>query len=72
MAVVEEIGTKKQTLYRLHDEIANVGRIAQIRKDAILIRQGAQHELLELEYAVSVVPTNAQMVTTPAAVSASP
>jgi general secretion pathway protein C len=72
MAVVEEIGTKKQTLYRLHDEIANVGRIAQIRKDAILIRQGAQHELLELEYAVSVVRTNAQMVTTPAAVSASP
>jgi general secretion pathway protein C len=72
MAVVEEIGTKKQTLYRLHDEIDNVGRIAQIRKDAILIRQGAQHELLELEYAVSVVPTNAQMVTTPGAVSASP
>jgi hypothetical protein len=65
MAVVEEISTKKQTLYRLHDVIANVGQIAQIRNDAILIRQGAQHELLELVYAVSVVPPNSQIVTTP-------
>ncbi|MDQ6734587.1 MAG: hypothetical protein M3Z35_10840 [Nitrospirota bacterium] len=65
LAVLEEIGTKKQTLYRLDDLIVNVGQIAQIRKDAILIRQGAQHELLELEYAVSVVPSQSQTVTTP-------
>jgi general secretion pathway protein C len=73
MAVVEEISTKKQTLYRLHDVIANVGRIAQIRNDAIVIRQGTQHEILAQEYAVSVVPPNGQMVTTPApAATASP
>jgi general secretion pathway protein C len=66
MAVVEEISTKKQTLYRLHDLIADVGQIAQIRKDAILIRQGAQHEILELVYALSVVPPDSQIVTTPA------
>ena len=65
MAVVEEISTKRQMLYRLNDLIANVGQIAQIRKDAILIRQGAQHELLELVYAVSVIPPNSQIVTTP-------
>jgi len=73
MAVVEEISTKKQTLYRLHDVIANVGRIAQIRNDAILIRQGTQHETLAQEYAVSIVPPTGQMVTTPApSASASP
>jgi type II secretory pathway component PulC len=66
MAVVEEISTKKQTLYRLHDAIANVGRIAKIRKDAILIRQGLQRERLELEYAAPVVPANAPTTTTPA------
>ena len=62
MAVVEEISTKKQTLYRLHDVIANVGRITQIRNDAILIRQGTQHEILAQEYAISVVPPTGQIV----------
>jgi len=64
LAVVEEISTKKQTLYHLHDLIVNVGQITQIRKDAILIRQGAQHEILELDYAVSPVQPNSQIVTT--------
>ena len=65
MAVIEDISSKKQTLYRLHDVIADVGRIAQIRNDAIVIRQGTQHEILAQEYAVSAVPTNAQIVATP-------
>jgi general secretion pathway protein C len=69
LAVVEEISTKKQTLYHLHDLIVNVGQITQIRKDAILIRQGAQHEILELDYAVSPVQPGTQVVipTTPSA-----
>ena len=69
LAVVEEISTKKQTLYHLHDLIVNVGQITQIRKDAILIRQGAQHETLELDYAVSPVQPGTQVVipTTPSA-----
>ena len=65
LAVVEEISTKKQTLYHLHDLIVNVGQITQIRKDAIFIRQGAQHETLELDYAVSPVQPSSQVVTRP-------
>ncbi len=64
LAVIEEIGTKKQTLYHLYDLIVNVGQITHIRKDAILIRQGAQHEILELDYAGSAVQLNSQIVTT--------
>ena len=72
LAVVEEIGTKKQTLYHLNDVIGNVGQITQIRKDAILIRQGAQHEILELDYAVSAVQPNSPIAnTTPPSVPSS-
>jgi hypothetical protein len=66
MAVVEEISTKKQTLYHFHDLIPNVGQIARIRKDAILIQEGAQHEVLDLAYAISMRGPNTEMVTTPA------
>lgn len=68
MAVIEEIGTKKQALYRLDDSIPNVGHVAQIRKDAILIRQGRQQELLGLEHAVTVVQPHVQIVGAPPAV----
>lgn len=48
MAVLEDIGSKKQTLYQVHDLVPTVGEIAEIRKDAILIRQGRQEEQLPL------------------------
>lgn len=66
LAVVEDLSTKKQSLYQLNDVIGNVGRIAQIRKDSIQIRQGSQQETLSLDYAVSVVPQNTPIATTPA------
>ena len=65
IAVVEDIGTKKQTLYHLHDVIVNVGQIAQIRQDAIVIRQGTQHESLDLAYAVSILAPNVQATPPP-------
>ncbi|WHZ15108.1 MAG: hypothetical protein OJF52_001949 [Nitrospira sp.] len=48
-AVIEDVGTKKQTLYRLHDSIPNVGEIDEIREEGILIRRGHQQEFLELQ-----------------------
>ncbi|MBA3753545.1 MAG: hypothetical protein H0X01_05295 [Nitrospira sp.] len=60
MAVVEEVGSKKQALYHLHDLIPAVGEIGEIRKDAILIRQGMQEELLQLVTGMPVRPPAAQ------------
>jgi hypothetical protein len=48
-AVIEDVSTKKQTLYRLHDSIPGVGEIADIRAEGVLIRRGLQQELLELQ-----------------------
>lgn len=47
-AIVEELSGKKQWLYRLHDQIPNVGEVSEIRRDGIVIRQGDQEELLDL------------------------
>jgi general secretion pathway protein C len=47
-AVIEDLATKRQTLYRLFETIPDVGSIAQIRADAILLEQDGIHELLEL------------------------
>lgn len=48
-AVIEDVSTKKQTLYHLNEFIPEVGEIADIRPDGVLIRQGHQQELLELQ-----------------------
>lgn len=58
-AVVEELGSKRQTLYHLHEEVPNVGRIAEVRADAILLQQGALQELLELNPGQSELPVAA-------------
>jgi general secretion pathway protein C len=47
-AIVEEQATKKQTLYRLHDEIPDVGEVVDIRRNGIVVRQGNLEELVEL------------------------
>jgi general secretion pathway protein C len=47
-AIVEELSSKRQLFFRLHDHIPDVGEISEIRRDGIVVRQGDQQELLEL------------------------
>lgn len=47
-AIIEELATKRQGFYRLHDQIAEVGEIVQVRRNGIVVRQGGQQEFLEL------------------------
>lgn len=47
-AIMEELTSRKQALYRLHDHIPDVGEVAEIRRDGVVIRQGDLEELLEL------------------------
>jgi general secretion pathway protein C len=46
--IVEEIPSKRQLFFRLHDQIPDVGEITEIRKDGMLVRQGVQEEFLAL------------------------
>jgi general secretion pathway protein C len=48
-AIVEELSTKRQLFFRLHDHIPDVGEISEIRRDGMVVRQGDQQELLELD-----------------------
>ncbi len=47
-AIVEELATKRQVLYRLHDQIPDLGEVSAIRREGLVIRSGDQEELLEL------------------------
>ncbi len=47
-AIVEELSSKQQSLYRLHDSILDLGEVTEIRRNGIIIRQGNVEELLEL------------------------
>ncbi|RPH82043.1 MAG: hypothetical protein EHM80_00385 [Nitrospiraceae bacterium] len=47
-AIVEELASKRQLFFRLHDHIPDIGEISEIRRDGIVIRLGDQQELLEL------------------------
>ena len=47
-AILEDLSTKKQTLYHLQETVPSVGMIAQIEKDRVLFRQGSQEEWLNL------------------------
>ncbi len=60
LAVIEELLTKRQVLYRLHDLIPNVGELAEIRHNAVLIRQGYQEEWVELAINKSVIPPSTE------------
>jgi general secretion pathway protein C len=46
--IVEELSSKRQLFFRLHDQIPDVGEISEIRRDGMVVRQGDQQELLEL------------------------
>jgi general secretion pathway protein C len=47
-AIVEELSSKRQLFFKLHDQIPDAGEISEIRRDGIVVRQGDQQELLEL------------------------
>jgi general secretion pathway protein C len=47
-AIVEELSSKRQLFFRLHDQIPDVGEISEIRRDGIFVRLGDQQEFLEL------------------------
>ena len=47
-AIIEDVGTKKQGLYKLFDVIQDIGELSEIRRDAIVVRRGDIEELLEL------------------------
>ena len=47
-AIVEELASKRQLFFRLHDQIPDIGEVSEIRRGGIVVRQGEQQELLEL------------------------
>jgi general secretion pathway protein C len=69
-AIVEELAGKRQLFFRLHDQIPDIGEIADIQRSGILVRQGNQQEFLPLSTGLEGAPT-AQVVSTgpPAAVA---
>jgi len=48
MAILEELSTKQQRLYRLQDMVLTIGSLAAIEKNRVLFRQNAQEEWLDL------------------------
>jgi general secretion pathway protein C len=55
-AIIEELSSKRQLFFRLHDQIPDVGEISEIRREGIVVRQGDQQELLELAAGQSEKP----------------
>jgi general secretion pathway protein C len=62
-AIIEELGSKRQLFFRLHDQIPDIGEIAEIQRNGILVRQGNQQEFLPLSTGLEGPPT-AQVVST--------
>ncbi|WP_455388867.1 type II secretion system protein GspC [Petrachloros mirabilis] len=48
MAVIEELSTKKQSMYRIGEQIPAVGALSAIERDRVLFREGTQEEWLDL------------------------
>jgi general secretion pathway protein C len=48
MAVLEDMSTKQQSLYRLGSQVPEVATLAAIEKNRVLFRDGAREEWLEL------------------------
>src|SRR5574337_722791 len=47
-AIVEELASKQQMLFHIHDQVLDLGEVSEIRRNGILVRQGNLEELLEL------------------------
>lgn len=65
-AVIEDLATKRQTLYHLSENVPNVGAIVEVRPDAVMLKQGAVKELLELNPS-QAAPAAVAKTTAPAA-----
>jgi general secretion pathway protein C len=50
-AIIEDLASKQQSLYHLHDSVLDLGEVSDIRRNGIVIRQGNLEELLELAHA---------------------
>ena len=66
-AIVEELASKHQWFFRLHDHIPDAGEIVEIQRSGILVRQGNQEEFLELSTGLEKPPTPQVVSTAPAA-----
>jgi general secretion pathway protein C len=65
MAVLEDVSTKKQSMYRMGEQISAVGVLSAIEKDRVLFRSGNQEEWLDS--AVSTALKNSSPIPLPAA-----
>jgi general secretion pathway protein C len=48
-AVLEDLSSKKQTLYHLGESVPDIGLIADVQRDKVLFRQDSREEWLHLE-----------------------
>lgn len=48
MAILEDLPTKKQSLYRMGEQVPSVGALSAIEKNRVLLREGKQEEWLNL------------------------
>jgi general secretion pathway protein C len=71
-AIVEELASKRQVLYRLRDHIQDLGEVADIRRDGMAIRRGNVEEWLELEPAEKQVVAGTTATASAASSSSAP
>lgn len=64
-AIVEELASKRQLFFRLHDQILDIGEVTEIRRNGIMIRQGEQQELLALSIGQPDKPPSTQAAAVP-------
>ncbi len=71
-AIVEELSSKRQLFFRLHDQIPDIGEITEIRRDGIVVRQGDQQEFLGLAASLNEKPPSVPVTPVPLAKAAVP
>jgi general secretion pathway protein C len=71
-AIVEELSSKRQLFFRLHDQIPDIGEITEIRRDGIVVRQGDQQEFLGLAASLNENPPSVPVTPVPLAKAAVP
>lgn len=71
-AIVEELSSKRQLFFRLHDQIPDIGEITEIRRDGIVVRQGDQQEFLGLAASLNEKPPSVPVTPIPSAKAAVP
>jgi general secretion pathway protein C len=67
MAILEDLSTKKQSLYRMGEQIPAVGALSAIEKNRVLFREGKQEEWLDLAITQQVGSGAPGSVTSPIA-----